>query len=697
VSEGQRTSAAAAGGTLDAPLLRQILENLADGVVLLSAVRDDSGAITDFAYRYMNQSFERLLGKAADDVIGHTLLELFPSHVELGLFQAYRDVVETGTPLTMTIPDFDENGVEASFEVTAAKVGDGYVVVGRDVTERLAIQRRLAESEERYRAIFRDSGIGKAVLSPQGRFVEVNPALCEMLGYSAEALTGVSFGDVTHPEDLPFGLEQVDRLRRGQGRRFHQRKRYLHADGSTVWADVTVSAIRDEQGDLIYFVAQLVDIEDMMAAQEELRRRTEQYRLLAENASDVVYQTTPDGIIQWISPSVRSVLGWDPEDLVGTVAVDLLAPADRDLVNEARGRVYGGEQSPELMVRFRTTSGGYVTMSTAARPVRDSSGRVVGAVVGLRDVTERELARRALERSERLFRLAMDGAPQGMAVLSLDLRFEMVNRALCDLLACDEAWIVERSLADVMHDDDRADLGATRRRLVAGSDDHDRIESRLVAADGSVVWVQRALGLLRGDAGEPLFFVLQVSDETAARQLREDLAYRATHDVLTGLANRDDMLTRLRDTLAAPAPAPGHVAVLFGDLDNLKDINDTHGHVAGDQVLSAVAARMSQVVRSTDVVSRVGGDEFVVVLGRVETLEEARTVADKIHQALVEPIVVSRHGLPDVSVRPTLSIGLALAEAGEEPEHVLRRADLALYDAKHAGRDRTIVAGGGLV
>jgi diguanylate cyclase (GGDEF)-like protein len=164
------------------------------------------------------------------------------------------------------------------------------------------------------------------------------------------------------------------------------------------------------------------------------------------------------------------------------------------------------------------------------------------------------------------------------------------------------------------------------------------------------------------------------------------LNFLATHDALTHLVNRPELLNRMSRFLSQPVTAGRQVAVLFLDLDGLKTINDAYGHAAGDDVLVAVAERISAQVRADDLVARLGGDEYVVVLSSVHAVADAGLVAAKIHQAMSEPIVLDGQQIP-----VTVSIGLSAADIGEDPDLVLRHADTALYRAKESGRSRTVV------
>jgi len=283
----------------------------------------------------------------------------------------------------------------------------------------------------------------------------------------------------------------------------------------------------------------------------------------------------------------------------------------------------------------------------------------------------------------------MESAPTGMALMDPDRRFVEVNPALCRMLTFDAAHLIGRRMVDILNaPDDDVDL-RMRDELLSGTTTSATHEVRLIRSDGAMVWVQHAIGLLRDENGVPQSYVSQFVNVTEAREAREALHFMATHDPLTQMLNRRELLARMSKVLAHAPRGGSHLAVLFADLDGLKAVNDTFGHAAGDEIIVEVARRLSGLVRGDDLAARIGGDEFVIVLPTVSGPDGARAVARKIQEAIAEPLLVD--GYP-TSVG--VSIGIALADAGDDPQTVLRHADSALYLAKKAGGSRSEVFAG---
>jgi diguanylate cyclase (GGDEF)-like protein/PAS domain S-box-containing protein len=325
-------------------------------------------------------------------------------------------------------------------------------------------------------------------------------------------------------------------------------------------------------------------------------------------------------------------------------------------------------------------------MSVTARPV-DNAGSAGRLAIAMRDVTEELRAKRELARSEEQFRMALLGAPEGMAVTDSQDRIVQANPALGELLGTTVSALVGHRFREFIPAEEREQVDQWRDRLLRGNAPIERSQHRLVSPT-SDVWVDHSVGIMRDDLGNPQLFVHQFADRTAARRLQADLAYRASHDVQTGLANRESLRTRLSQRLGCPPESAAYVGVLFCDIDNLKPINDRYGHLAGDAVIAAIASRLERAVRRQDVVARVGGDEFVIVLDHCATVEELGVVARNVHAAAGHPVETATG-----SIEVTITVGAVLAESTAGTDEALARADAALYRAKRSGRNRICVEG----
>lgn len=309
--------------------------------------------------------------------------------------------------------------------------------------------------------------------------------------------------------------------------------------------------------------------------------------------------------------------------------------------------------------------------------IDDRSG-LIGRLCTVRDVTAERAATVALAEAEERFRVTFEHAPLGMALVSPQGVLLHVNDALCQMLGRSASEVIGLGVSGLSH---RADRQATRQAL---SGNGSQVVKRVRHADGHFLSVQVTASLVRNAAGEPHYFVAQAQDVTKERLRQSQLLHQASHDPLTGLANRVMFEDRVDRALARARRHPEVLAVLFCDLDDLKGVNDRLGHPAGDEVLRTVATRLQRCVRDVDTVARVGGDEFVVLLEDIGSAEEAMATATRILGALQRPLNVEGE-----AVVAAVSIGVALN--GQEittRQKLIKAADAAMYAAKQEGGGR---------
>jgi diguanylate cyclase (GGDEF)-like protein/PAS domain S-box-containing protein len=307
----------------------------------------------------------------------------------------------------------------------------------------------------------------------------------------------------------------------------------------------------------------------------------------------------------------------------------------------------------------------------------------------LEEISERtrlEMEARQVERGLReareRFESAFDNAPIGMALIDMEGRWLQVNDALCRITGRTRDALRATTLRAITHPDDLELDAENLEQLLAGEVPNYQVEKRYRSAWGHDVWVLITKSIVRDEQRKPLYIVTQVQDISERKELARRLEYVVDHDFLTGLLNRRHFEDELAKEIerAARYGSPG--AVLLIDLDNFKDVNDSFGHKTGDDVLKGVAGLLRQRLRHTDVIARVGGDEFAVLLTQTDA-DQVQLVADEVVKALARETAV----LADQSIRITASVGVAMFDGLTDVE-ILAYADLAMYEAKETGRNR---------
>jgi diguanylate cyclase (GGDEF)-like protein/PAS domain S-box-containing protein len=293
------------------------------------------------------------------------------------------------------------------------------------------------------------------------------------------------------------------------------------------------------------------------------------------------------------------------------------------------------------------------------------------------DISDRRENEEALSQANQRFRSAFDDAAIGMAIVSPEGRWMRANRALCELTGYSMEELVEMDFADITHPEDLPKDMEAFQEMIDGHRDRFQTQKRYIHADGRVIWVSLNSTIVRDAEGKPQYLLSQMQDISEHKQTEAALTHRASHDDLTGLPNRSLFEDRLVLALNRQRRERKPVAVFYLDLDGFKEVNDTHGHDAGDFVLVAVAKRLTALIRPTDVVSRLGGDEFAVLC---EGMDEA--AATKLAKRIVEvvPKPVDAGGF-DLTVAPSIGISLT-RDSATDPADLLADADVAMYFAK---------------
>jgi PAS domain S-box-containing protein len=310
----------------DRALLLANLNGMLDPQVLLEAVRDADGRVVDFIYWEVNRATCDYLGLSRDDLVGTGLLEASPGVAASGLFADYVRCVDTGEAVIMDDFSYDNEILEDTrrYDLRAARATPTSITLTwRDVTERFRTAQLLAQARDlqrkadsSYRKLLDNSGIGMGVLTPDGTFQSVNPAMCDFFGYDAETLVTKTWQELTAPDYLAADLRQVDEVLAGCRESFRMTKQYIHADGHLIWGDLSVSSLRAPSGDVESFLAQIIDITAEVETREQLAARDAQNRELARRLQAKAARLTAD--LDSAASYVTSIL---PGELQGPVRV----------------------------------------------------------------------------------------------------------------------------------------------------------------------------------------------------------------------------------------------------------------------------------------------------------------------------------------------------------------------------------------
>ncbi|MDH3528443.1 MAG: EAL domain-containing protein [Acidobacteriota bacterium] len=289
----------------------------------------------------------------------------------------------------------------------------------------------------------------------------------------------------------------------------------------------------------------------------------------------------------------------------------------------------------------------------------------------------------ALRNSEERFRSAFDFAPIGIGLVSRSGRWLKVNRALCDILGYTEDEFLETDFQSMLVPEDLGETLVRIHELLSGKIQTCQLEQRYLNKEGKTVWASWSVSPI--NTGESPSLIFQIQDITDKKIAEEKLQYEATHDSLTGLPNRALFMSRLEKALARAHDNPTYkTSVLFIDLDRFKIVNDSLGHIVGDQLLVRIAGRLKECLRPSDIVARLGGDEFTILVEGKYDQQEIIRIAERVQEKFAH-----HFDLNGQEVYSSASIGvLQSTDQHLTAEDMMRDADTAMYQAKRAGKAR---------
>lgn len=401
------------------------------------------------------------------------------------------------------------------------------------------------------------------------------------------------------------------------------------------------------------------------------------YRMLADNSRDLVVRMRPDGHRLYVSPASRELLGLEPEALLES-KLDLVHPDDKEALASEFRRL--GEQggSTNVVYRARHADGHYVWIEAAATLVQHSeaTGQPEILYAG-RDVSARVRAEMALAESEARLRAVTDNIPALIARVDQAQRYTFANAFMGRVFGVDPQSTLGRTMRETRGEEIYSFVEPYVLRALKG--EAVQFEGTGMAAGREYHFRSHYVPDIGPDGAVTGFFALTF-DITDLKRAQTELGRLIRIDSMTGVANRRHFDERLTAAIASARRHGTAICLLSLDIDHFKQINDTHGHAAGDAVIIEVAERMRSQVRAEDLVARLGGDEFAVIIEQAEAVTGA-TIAAKMLAAMQAPVVIGSLQLP---VKVSIGVGFALHP--DTFEHLLGMADRALYRSKSAGR-----------
>jgi diguanylate cyclase (GGDEF)-like protein/PAS domain S-box-containing protein len=498
---------------------------------------------------------QAMLGRRLIDVVGHRNYHRAASALDkayAGQLASFEGELYNGDERRYAHgnfqPDFDADGRVC-----------GVFTALIDITERHTLELQLHESEQRFFGAFQHAAIGMALTHPDGHFLRVNAAVCQMLGYREEELLALTIAKLTHPDDLATDVGLMAELLAGQRESYQLEKRNFHKLGHVVHILLAVSLVRGDKGAPLYFVSQVQNISQRKAFEDALHRERELAEVTLRSIGDAVITTDPQLGVTSLNPIAEAMTGWTSDEAQGQPIEQIFQLFDAEhghpVVNPLRaaiGRNTIVDLAGKTLLRHR--HGFDTPVEDSSAPIHDHSGNVIGGVLVFHDISE-----------------------------------------------------------------------------------------------------TRALAL--------------------------KMIHLTQHDTLTGLPNRTQLHGHIAQALATASRRQQRAALVYLGIDHFKQINQLHGHAAGDRVLRALAEQLHHCLSGEEFLSRYGGDEFVVVLPHLDSVGEVASLC----QTLINQVEQIRiDGLAELALRVSIGVSIYPDDALES-ESLLQHAETALVAVKAQG------------
>jgi diguanylate cyclase (GGDEF)-like protein/PAS domain S-box-containing protein len=506
-----------------------------------------------------------------------------------------------------------------------------------------------------------------------------NPAAERTFGFTREQAIG-QLAPFVPPEKRDEARQLRERVLAGEiltGLELERR----HADGTRIMINGSAAPLRDESGAVIGMLVACVDVSGSKRIAREHEEHLHFTRALLDAIPSPVYFKDREGRYRMYNRAWDELFGGG-RDWKGKTVHDMFEePLAAEHHERDRG-LFERPASTTYEARVPTADGELRQMLYNKVSFVDQNGEVAGLIGVITDVTGYKETERALEASEARFRVLTESSLDLISVVDAEGALLYQSPALRRLLGYEPTETHGRNVIDMVHPDDREAARAAFRRVIETRHSSEPVEFRLRHRNG--LWrTFESLGTNCLDNPHIHGLVFNSRDVTDRKVIQQRIQHLAYHDNLTGLPNRGLLQDRLAHSIARAERANRKVAVLFVDLDNFKNINDTLGHDVGDELLRQVSRRLSECVRLEDTIARQGGDEFIVLLDSLPDGRGASVVAQKVLNALRQPF-----SLGGTEQHVSGSVGIALyPDDGRDPQTLMKSADTAMFHGKGLGKN----------
>jgi diguanylate cyclase (GGDEF)-like protein/PAS domain S-box-containing protein len=556
---------------------------------------------------------------------------------------------------------------------------EGLYSVIQDITEKYTIAEDLRRTHEKLQSFFQSTSDAINVTDLNSVIQYVNPAFEAMFGWTKEELIGKKLPII--PSSWRETSNILERKLLNGEHITNVETKLQRKDGMLIDVSLSISPLKNEKGDIEGFVAITRDISERKQIEKTLQENKEKYKLVTENMSDLVSLLNVEGVFEYVSPSYEKILGYPSHVLQGKSAFELIHPNDFDQIMNLFNEFIKTKKAVTARFRYRHSNDYYIITESHTVPLFDEKGNLQHILVTSKDIGEKVKAEQALQESEQKFRLITEHSSDLIRIVDEAGVIQYASPSHKTILGYEPEELEGKSLLIILHPDD---VPVVQKRLHHKKKERYSLEYRARTKHGSYIWMESHISSIFDENGQFLHYIAVARDISERKAYEEKLEQMAFYDALTGVANRRFFQEQLVKQIEQAKQNNTRFALMYLDCDRFKWVNDAFGHDVGDELLQYFVARLKTCLLESDIISRWGGDEFAVLLSRIQSKEEAAQVAQQIIQSMQIPWNIKSY-----EFIMTSSIGIAFyPEDGQTVEELLSHADQALYQAKTEGRNK---------
>ncbi len=641
---------------------------------------------------HWNPAAEELFGYKRDEVMGQKLHDLIvPQDIRDKAKDGMQHFAKSGEGMAIDkVHEFDalhKGGMLIPVELAVSSFqfkGEWYAVGSmRDMTRRKEVDVQLRESEATSRALMNAPTDSAVLIEPNGTIVAINKIAAQRLNGSIEELIGKNLYKVFPSEVANTRRDFIKRvISTGQSHRFEDsraERRYL----------TNLYPVKNDDGTVEKIAIFARDVTEQKQAESALINSEQRFRDVSVAVGEFIWETDAKGVFRYMTEDVQLVLGYTAEEILGTSPFDYLPEEDEDDFARWQEDIYR-HQTPFTNIELRnvTKDGRVIWLQINGVPYYNEHDVFMGFRGAAMNISDRKATEEAIKASERKLRALAESAYDAIIMVDTNGYVSFWNDAAENLFGYLEGEALGRPVHDLIateDDKEKAERGLFQFALTGAGQVVGAVQEAMARRkNGTLVSVERSISGFR--LGDSWYAVATIRDITERKATEAKLLELATTDGLTGLNNRRRFMELSEREFTRSVRYDRPLAMFMLDIDHFKDVNDSYGHDVGDDVLRSLSEIAVIALRGADILGRLGGEEFGVLLPETDA-EAAMEVAERLRMS-IENTAISTN---DQALTITVSIGVSVLNSDTPSiEDLMKRADVALYDAKQSGRNRVI-------